>query len=225
MARQLTYEVYGNKTASSIFVQPVDDHDLSEMDHQIKELRRLGHKEDYMIVTVKVPDWNRDLTPWKSAPVFGKIPFGDGAAAFLEDILALLEKEFKRDNVHYYLCGYSLAGLFALWSAYQTDFFSGVGAASASLWYKDWLSYAAKQTIQTSAVYLSLGTKEEKARNQIMATIGDCMREMDQLLEKQSIHHILEWNPGNHFVDNGIRVGKAMAWLLDQNHEKSSVKN
>lgn len=217
MARQLTYELYGNKAASSIFVQPVDDHDLSEMDEQLKELRKRGHKDDYLIVAVKVPDWNNDLTPWPSEPAFGKMPFGAGAAAFLEDILTLLEKDFNRENGHYYLCGYSLAGLFALWSGYQTDYFAGIAAVSASVWYKNWITYAQAHSIKASAVYLSLGTKEEKTRNQVMARVGENMRTMDEMLDRQPVHHILEWNPGNHFLDNGIRVGKAMAWLLDQN--------
>lgn len=217
MTRKLTYEVYGNKMASSIFVQPVDDHDLSEMAEQLKELRKRGHKDDYQIIAVKVPNWNNDLTPWPSEPAFGKTPFGAGAAAFLEDILTLLKTDFKRTGVHYYLCGYSLAGLFALWSGYQTDYFTGVGAVSASVWYKNWLTYAKAHPVKASAVYLSLGTKEEKTRNQMMARVGENMRAMDALLEKQMIHHVLEWNPGNHFLDNGIRVGEAMAWLLDQN--------
>ena len=54
-----------------------------------------------------------------------------------------------------FLCGYSLAGLFALWAVYQTDFFAGTAAVSPSVWYPGWLGYAEEHRALTPAVYLS----------------------------------------------------------------------
>lgn len=63
---------------------------------------------------------------------------------------------------------------------------------------------------------MSLGSKEEKTRNPVMATVGCAIREQYALLESAGIRCQLDWNPGNHFVDSDIRVAKGLAWLLDQ---------
>ena len=68
--------------------------------------------------------------------------------------------------------------------------------------------------IHAKSVYLSLGDKEEKARNPVMATVGDRIRESYELLKNQGIETILEWNHGNHFQDADIRTAKAFAWVM-----------
>ena len=62
-----------------------------------------------------------------------------------------------------------MAGLFSLWAAYQTDAFAGVAAASPSIWFPDFLQYMKEHDIRTESVYLSLGDREEKTRNLVMA--------------------------------------------------------
>lgn len=93
------------------------------------------------------------------------------------------------------LGGYSLAGLFALWSAYQTDLFSGIVAASPSVWYPDWMEYAQANQVKTSALYLSLGDREERTRNLIMSAVGDNIRKQcgsygnpDKLVQNRRFH-------------------------------------
>jgi predicted alpha/beta superfamily hydrolase len=113
----------------------------------------------------------------------------------------------------YYLCGYSLAGLFALWGGYQTGVFAGVAGVSPSVWYPGWREYAAAHQVKTGSVYLSLGQKEEKTRNKVMAFVGDAIREQYALLQWRGIESVLEWNPGNHFVDSDVRMAKGLAWL------------
>ena len=63
-------------------------------------------------------------------------------------------------------------------------------------------------------VYLSLGNKEEKTRNQIMATVGDCIRQQAQIFEEKNIPCVLEWNEGNHFRDSDLRTAKAFINLM-----------
>ena len=60
--------------------------------------------------------------------MFGNEDFGDGAVRTLEQILTLCRQ--KQDILYQ---RYSLAGLFSLWAAYQTDVFSGIAAASPSV--------------------------------------------------------------------------------------------
>lgn len=59
------------------------------------------------------------------------------------------------------LCGYSLAGLFALWSGFHTQTFSGVCSVSGSLWFdgfSEWMQ-AHMADFKPGAVYLSLGDR------------------------------------------------------------------
>lgn len=50
-----------------------------------------------------------------------------------------------------------------------------------------------------------------------MATVGDCIREGHELLLGRGIRTTLEWNPGNHFKDAGIRMAKGFVWLMKNN--------
>ena len=69
--------------------------------------------------------------------------------------------------------------------------------------------------IQSKAVYLSLGDREEKTRNPVMASVGSCIRTAESILKDRGVRCVLEWNPGNHFRDADIRTAKAFAWVLD----------
>ena len=64
------------------------------------------------------------------------------------------------------------------------------------------------------SIYLSLGDKEEKTRNSVMASVGDRIREAYELLKDQQIETVLEWNQGNHFKEADIRTAKAFVWAL-----------
>ena len=156
----------------------------------------------------KVSSWNSDLSPWKAPAVFGREDFGGGAERTLEEVLNHCADRKKT----YIIGGYSLAGLFALWAAYQTDVFAAVAAASPSIWFPGFVDFMKENEIRCKAVYLSLGDKEEKARNPVMASVGACIREASEVLKNKEVNTILEWNPGNHFKDADIRTARAFAW-------------
>ena len=196
-------------SASTVLIQPVGDHDLEEMETELNEIRKQG-KADFQLIAVKVDNWNRDLSPWEASAVFGREGFGDGAGERLQFLLGQCADRRKA----YYIGGYSLAGLFSLWAAYQTDIFAGVAAVSPSVWFPGFLQYMKEHDMRAKSVYLSLGNHEERTRNPLMATVGDCIREGYNLLKMQKIRTILEWNPGNHFKDAGIRTAKGFAWLI-----------
>lgn len=209
---------YGNPSASTVLIQPVDDHDLEEMETELDEIRKQGEM-DFQLIAVKVDNWNQDLSPWEAPVVFGRENFGDGAGNLLQFILEQCADRSKT----YYIGGYSLAGLFSLWAAYQTDIFAGVAAVSPSVWFPGFLQYMKEHELKANSVYLSLGDREEKTRNPVMATVGDCIREGHELLKLQKIRTVLEWNPGNHFKDAGIRTAKGFAWLMNQKAESRNT--
>lgn len=204
-----TYE-FGDQKAVVCLIQPVDDHDLTGIEKEYARICELSGK-DFCLIALKVNDWNKDLSPWNAPSVFGKDGFGDGAADTLSEVLSLC----RDDGRKYYIGGYSLAGLFALWASAQTDRFAGVAAASPSLWFPHFLEYMEERKPLCKAVYLSLGEREEKARNPVMATVGDKIRQLHSFLDKEGYDSILEWNEGNHFKDFDIRTAKAFAWVME----------
>ena len=205
----MTIYEYGNPDADTVLIQLTGDHELSVLKNEVEEIRKRT-STDFRLIAAKVDDWNYELSPWKAPAVFGNEDFGDGAVRTLEQILTLCTDKSRT----YYIGGYSLAGLFSLWAAYQTDVFSGIAAASPSVWFPGFLQYMKEYDMRAKSVYLSLGNREERTRNPLMATVGDCIREGYNLLKMQKIRTILEWNPGNHFKDAGIRTAKGFAWLI-----------
>ena len=205
--------LFGSESAPNVLIQPVDSHDLEGIENEVKTISELTNA-DFRMIAVRVPNWNRDLSPWTAPAVFGKESFGDGAGDFLEGILPLCP-----DGKTCYIGGYSLAGLFALWAAYRTGRFAGVAAASPSVWFPGFTDFMQANRIQSKAVYLSLGDREEKAKNPVMATVGSRIREAEGILKAQGIPCTLEWNPGNHFRDADIRTAKAFAWVLNHTPE------
>ncbi|MBP5670171.1 MAG: esterase [Lachnospiraceae bacterium] len=201
---------FGNASSKIVLIQMVDDHDLEGMQSEIAAIREMTGA-DFLLRVFKVRSWNEDLSPWEAPAVFGKEGFGAGAAKTLEEVLNSCA---DRDKT-YYVGGYSLAGLFALWSAYQTDVFSGVAAASPSIWFPKFLDYMKTHNINCQRVYLSLGDKEAKTRNQVMATVAERISEASTLLQSQNVNCTLEWNEGNHFREPDLRTAKAFAWLLN----------
>ncbi len=200
---------FGDKDSKIILIQPIDEHDLEEIKNEYELIKERTNKE-FGLIAIKIDDWNKELSPWKASAVFGKDEFGDGASLTLEKILNLI-----KDDKKYYLGGYSLAGLFSLWVAYQTDKFSAVAAVSPSVWFDHFIDYMQENEIKTDLVYLSLGDKESKTKNKVMATVADKMSQCYELLKERSINCAFEWNQGNHFKDVALRTARGFAWLLE----------
>lgn len=210
---------FGPPDARYMFLQLTDEGDRPFLEREAAALEAISGSGDWCIAALPVADWFRDLTPWRAEPVFGNHAFGDGAAqtlaGLLEEVIPGLERDPPAER-RYVLGGYSLAGLFSLWAAYQTDRFAGVAAVSPSVWYPGWIDYAAEHRIRTPLVYLSLGVREEKTKNRAMAVVGDNLRTQHRLLTRAGVPCRLDWNPGHHFADSDRRMARGLAWLLEE---------
>ena len=115
------------------------------------------------------------------------------------------------------LAGYSLAGLFAIFAMYHTDMFSRIASASGSMWYPRFVDYAKTNKLakMPDKLYLSLGDKEAKTRNQIMAAVENNTRELYDYYNSIGINTVFEMNEGNHFKDAALRIAKAIAWTVE----------
>ena len=210
-SRQIT--LYEQPDPDVIFLQPVDDHDEKALDKQAAYIEQHTERA-FMLCAVKINRWGQELSPWNAPAVFGKEDFGNGAAETLGFITDRLIPALK-ENVPLVLGGYSLAGLFALWCGYQTDVFSGIAAASPSVWFPGWIDYAQVHSFYPGSAYLSLGDKEARTRSPVMATVADRIQEQVEIFKSNGIDAVLEWNPGNHFKDSDIRTAKAFLHFLE----------
>lgn len=213
-----TLTLYGQPDPQVVFLQPVDDHDQSGLDAQAAALAQQG-KKPFLLCAWKIDRWGTELSPWKAPAVFGGEEFGDGAAetlAWLTDSLipALTARCRLPEETEFVLGGYSLAGLFALWCGYQTHRFHGIAAASPSVWFPGWLDFARSHPFLAAGASLSLGDREARTRNPVLATVADCIREQHALLQAQGVDAVLAWNPGNHFKDPELRMARAFARFL-----------
>ena len=214
--------LYLNEDTEYILIQPVDENDISVLDSEVKHIEENADR-NFSLVAFKIEDWNSELTPWEMSLLRGKGNFGDGAAGTLEfiknDLILAVSEYINIENkeIKYILGGYSLAGLFSLWSGYQTDIFEGIAAVSPSVWYKGWIEYVAAGKPLSEKIYLSLGDTEEKTKHQILSKIGDNIRKQHEILEKSgNVKTVLEWNEGNHFQNPDIRTAKGFLWVMNK---------
>ena len=208
--------IYGDGSADVLLIQPIGEHNLDSMVSEVAVIEEMSGRKDFTMMMF-LTDWNQDLPPWGAPQMRGEEPFGEGALDTLAFIREHLIPEFSAGGEQeIYLGGYSLAGLFAMWAAYQTDVFAGVAAASPSLWYPGWPAFAEKKQVRAPKVYLSLGKKEEKTRHPVMKIVGENIRKQFDLARRSPKCEdvILEMNPGNHFQDADLRMAKGFAWLL-----------
>ena len=210
---------YKTDTAKYLLIQPVDEHDIEVLDNEVVEIQNNTDKQ-FSLIAFKIEDWNSELSPWEAPPAFGNKSFGSGGTDTLEFIESRLiptvkEKYNLDDDIKFILGGYSLAGLFSLWSAYKSDTFSGIAAASPSVWFSGWEEFMNNNTPLSNSIYLSLGDTEEKTKNKVMSAVGDNIRKQEELLKNDNINTILEWNKGGHFSNSDIRVARAFVWCIE----------
>ena len=188
-----------------------DDHDGTGGGNRILE----GLPWKGRVLTMK--DWNRDLSPWPAPGVFrGEEDFSGGGPAFLEKILDSIRKapDYQESEPRI-LCGYSLAGLFALWAGTCTNLFSGIACMSGSLWYDHWTDYLRIHPCRARSVVLSLGDREIRTRNPRMITLGKDTEEVQRILENQGVTCRFRWERGNHFQDAEGRVRRGLQEVLE----------
>ena len=195
------------------------EHELQSMDHEVTVIAQSSW--NFLFAAIPVESWNDALSPWKSPAVWGKQGFGGKAAdtlSFLtKQVIPTLEQQFDLpENIKIILGGYSLAGLFALWASTQTDLFYGVAAASPSVWFPGWMEFEQQHPMQEQHVYLSLGDKEERTKNAVMAAVGDNIRALHSQLTVRGADCTLEWNSGGHFKNAVLRTAKAFRWTMEE---------
>ena len=218
--KQQNYRILGDNDADYCLIQAVDEHDEQLLEKEFDAIRQRCNDKKVMLAAFLVDNWFHDLSPWKAPAVFGKTNFGDGATNTLNFvvntfILHLTNNVLaKPTETQFIIGGYSLAGLFALWTVTQTKHFKACAAASPSVWFPNWTTYASTCHFHADTIYLSLGNKETKAKNQLLAHVGEDTESLIHILENKKT--TFEWNEGNHFAETDVRTAKAFAWCINQ---------
>ena len=180
-------------------------------------LKALSEKHGISIAIIEEVNWNDDLTPWPAAGVFKKAkPFGGKAASFLnkltDEIIPKTEKELGIEDAERTLLGVSLSGLFAVWSAFNTDAFTNIISLSGSLWYDGFVEWMKEQmpSIQLKKVCMLLGEKEKNSKEKRMATVEErTFAAADLLKAKTQAVVSFELVEGTHFSPIMPRLERA----------------
>lgn len=208
--------IYGNPLADTAIVRLLGEHEKESFANETEQLNRRADGTDLCVVAVTIDDWFYEMSPWETEENLFENSAGKKGSGAEEKLGSILDKidgfeeKYINDRRRFVLAGYSLAGLFALWSGYKTDRFDVIMAASPSVWYPGWTEFIESHTCLASKVYLSLGSKEHKSRNVLMAKVAYNMAIQCESLKKQGIDTTFEMNEGNHFKDVTERMLKGI---------------
>ena len=203
--------------------------------------------EGVSLVNVGVDLWEENFSPWCAPRVFAKRPnFGDGAQKTLDtlinQVIPWAESELTESPAYRVLVGYSLAGLFSLWTGVSQQVargcqpddtpsqpgaphvdapvatFQRIGAVSGSFWFPGLLDYVDQQlnggAVGLTHAYLSLGDREARTPNPQIMHVRENAELLASRLESAGITSMFELNRGNHFQNVEGRMQKALDWLV-----------
>ncbi|WP_418240857.1 alpha/beta hydrolase [Ellagibacter isourolithinifaciens] len=189
------------------------------------ECQRIGCPS-FALVAIKPACWNDDLTPWECPGLFADdAPFAGHAQEQLrlleEEIIPQVERECGKPNsprICRTVAGYSLAGLFATWTALNSSAFSRIASASGSLWYPDFAHFVAERPLKRpiDCAYFSLGSKEAKTPSRLLRNVATGTDEVVAAFRSKGVPTQFESNPGNHFKEPALRMARGITWVISQ---------
>lgn len=157
------------------------------------------------------------MSPWKIPPVsLFRSGCSGGADKHLDFIVSSAVPAVNRlpfSSSRSVIAGYSLAGLFAVYSLCRTDTFSEAVCASGSLWYPGFTEYVRNRGFcrRPDYVYFSLGDREAHTKNQYMKNVRICTREIFEYCSALGISTEYVTEKGNHFNDADGRLARGIA--------------
>ena len=185
------------------------------------------------LVNVGADLWEENFSPWCAPRVFAKRPnFGDGAQktldTLIDQVIPWTESDLTEPPAYRVLVGYSLAGLFSLWTGVSQSgaphvdahvaTFQRIGAVSGSFWFPGLLDYVDQQlrggAVGLTHAYLSLGDREARTPNPQIMHVRENAELLASRLESAGITSMFELNRGNHFQNVEGRMQKALDWLV-----------
>ncbi len=193
-------------------------HNYQDDGKEIFDLAKELSRKDFSLLVIYDFDWENQRTPWP-APGIGKNSsfFSGQADEYLSSLsVSLLPKVLEKIRPSKIgILGYSLAGLFSLYSLYRLDCFSLAASVSGSLWYPsfDEFVFSHQRKKKPDKIYLSVGDKEKKTSNPFLSKVEEKTKEIYEYYKSLELPVLYELNKGNHFADVSLRLAKAIAFL------------
>lgn len=190
----------------------------------LEELKRMGCP-DFSLVTISNLEWNHDMAPWDIPSISpNDTPCTGGADAYLNLLIneILPKAEETISGVSWRgIAGYSLAGLFAIYSMYHTDVFSRIAGMSSSLWFPGFQQYAMSHALKKRPehIYISLGDKESKTRNPYLKSVQTNTEKLVDYYRKEQIDIAFILHAGGHFTESVKRVAMGIQWMLSRERQ------
>lgn len=215
----IAVDLYVHDNPVALLIQPLERKEVGTIGHEVSLIAQ-HTPHPFVMAAFKIDDWHLQMSPWHDDAISRREEVGHHAEETLRFIthrlLPVLQQRFG--DLPVVLGGYSLAALFSLWAATQTDVFTGIAAASPSVWIDGWQTFASSHPILSKVAYLSIGRKEEHVRNLSMARVGANIRFEQQLLEQQlgPNNTTLQWNEGGHFDHMDARTAQTYAWTINK---------
>lgn len=181
----------------------------------------LSEQRQSTVIALPVHDWNDSLTPWPAPRIYRESEdFGGNAAMTLDELLRVIPAIEQAEHLaprSRAICGYSLAGLFALYAFVSSGEFSACACLSGSVWYKGWVDHLRALDFDAKGrfAYFTVGNKERKSRNRVFRTVEDDMAACADIVRANGgtadflvgngdhLHHIPErYSAGLHALDS-----------------------
>ena len=186
-----------------------------------KKALEIGCK-NYIFVVIGDINWEDEMTPWKEPPIFrtdkkGYEGLADKHLEYIENVcLKEVINKIKCKPKSFILSGYSLGGLFSMYSMFKSKVFTKYISASGSLWFPKFIDFINNNEFinKPEKVYLSLGDKE-KYTKEISNCVEDNTNILFNYLKDRNIDTKYELNEGNHFKNVDLRIAKAIKWILE----------
>ncbi len=178
---------------------------------------------DFSIVAISNLEWNHDMAPWDIPPISkDDVPCTGGADDYLDFLITGIIPEAEKLIPHPVswrgLAGYSLAGLFSIYSIYKTDVFSRIASMSGSLWFPGFTEYVFSNEMKKEPefVFFSLGDQERMTKNPYLIPVQENTEKIESFYRKKGIGTIFKLNHGGHFKDAAKRTAAGIEWILSK---------
>ncbi|MCR5741919.1 MAG: alpha/beta hydrolase [Gammaproteobacteria bacterium] len=175
--------------------------------------------KNFIFINVLVKDWEKEMSPYDATSAFkrNEVIKSDAKSYLkeLESIILEVKDKLGLKPEFISIIGYSLAGLFSIYSLFNSKLFKRCASISGSLWYPDFIDYIKNNEIcDVDRIYLSLGNKEANSKNKVLSQVLDKTKEAYNYFKDKNIDSFFELNEGGHFVNEDERIIKGIKYIL-----------
>ena len=196
---------------------------ISYENGEIEKVYQELNRSDFNLIGISNINWNDDLSPFYHKMIYkGDKEYKGNANEFLkyikEELLPFIFNKYNLKPKSLAIAGYSLAGLFSIYSAYNCDIFDSIISMSGSLWFTDFIKYVENKNISKNVkyIYLSLGDKEAKTKNEYLKEVENKTIAIYNHFKNLGINTVYKTNSGGHFNDVINRIVMALNEYLNK---------